>query len=407
MKYHSIDNDLIKNYLIHADQNNDVIKKDLIDWHLALNKGDDEECTIKAKNLIKSFVDESISFLGVNTNNSKQDLFHIYGSLENILRIAVFLRKEERIRDHLNHTIRNILFSTYLMNNVWRINDVKMRNKLILACAFHDIAYPIEKLKKVAKQIINSTLGNLINSDGKIDINISDPDKLLELIDFVGKNFESDSFSDEQKAKINILYRFTIIPAIADKGIFETKHCLSSTVIFLRYLYDYSDIGKSILRDNLDDILDICFAISYHDRERDISQLPQLPEIVKILRATDELQEWDRDTSDYSYCLDALLDIEHGTLIHFKMKDKANEPHKECDPYLSISDKISGIYKCLNNVTLRFEFPLGKLNVKELETKLKKKFKNKIKIRFSNYEASNQYNIINMQIINNNIIFSC
>ena len=49
MKYHNIDNELIKNFLIHVDQSDEKIKSHLIDWHLALNKGDEEDCIEKAK----------------------------------------------------------------------------------------------------------------------------------------------------------------------------------------------------------------------------------------------------------------------------------------------------------------------------------------------------------------------
>lgn len=412
MKYHNIDNELIKNFLIHVDQSDEKIKSHLIDWHLALNKGDEEDCIEKAKNLIKTFVDGSITFLGINPNASEQELFSIYGSLENILRIAVFLRDGERIRDHLNHTIRNILFSIYIMNNVWKINDIHLRNKLIIACAFHDIAYPIEKLKKVAKKIIDSTLEKLINSNGKIDINISNTSKLLELIDFIGNNFERENITKDQITNINVLYCKTIIPAIADKGIFETKHCLSSTVIFLRYLYDYSDIGRSILRDNFEDILDICFAISYHDRERDIFELSQFPEMAKILRVTDELQEWDRDSLDYSYCFDASLNTPKDYLIEFDMKDKLKDPNKECSPYLSIRDKIRGLANCVNNIRVRFKFPDNRVNIEEIKDKLRKYFskegndKRKIKLKFSSYNKGEKCNVIDLEINDNNILLS-
>ena len=152
MRYHNIDNELIKNFLIHIDNSDEKIKSNLIDWHLSLNNGDDNDCAIKAKELIRSFVEECFPVIGVTLSESKQDLFNIYASLETILRIAVFLREEQRIRDHLNHTIRDILFSTYLMDNVWNIKDNKLRKKLILACAFHDIAYPIEKLNNTGIQ---------------------------------------------------------------------------------------------------------------------------------------------------------------------------------------------------------------------------------------------------------------
>lgn len=410
MKYHNIDNDLIKNFLIHIDNSDEKIKENLIDWHLALNKGDDDDCANKAKELIKSFVEECFPIIGVTLSEDKQDLFRIYASLENILRIASFLREKERIRDHLNHTIRNILFSAYLMDNVWNIRDVKMRKKLILACAFHDIAYPIEKLKKVAKQIIDSTLGNLINSEGRIDINISEPDKLLELIDFVGNDFEITNIESSSnlllKKNINTLYRHTIIPAIADKGIFETEHCRSSTVILLRYLLDYSGFGKHVIRNNIENILEICFAISYHDRQRLLNELDTIPDIVKILRVTDELQEWDRDSLEYSYCSDVTITTKNHALLTFKMKDKTKGDNLKCNAYCSIRDKIRGIHGCIENITLKFIFPEDRLIVEEskdekdekgLKTKLNEYFsksKSIIKINEVPFEKGIKYNSV-------------
>jgi hypothetical protein len=404
MKYHDIDNELIKNFLIHIDNSDQKIKSDLIDWHLALNKGDDNDCAIKAKQLIKSFVEECFPIIGVTLSEDKQDLFDIYASLENILRIAVFLREEQRIRDHLNHTIRNILFSTYLMDNIWNIKDARTRKKLILACAFHDIAYPIEKLKKVANQIINTTLGDLINSNGKIDINISDPDKLLELLDFVGNNFcieNSNILTDSLQSKIDTLYKNTIIPAIADKGIFETEHCRSSTVILLRYLIDYLDYGKKVIKNHIEDVLDICFAISYHDRFRVLKEMKNIPDIVKILRVTDELQEWDRDSLDYSYCKDVTLgDFKHN-LLSFKMKDKDNGENRECDAFFTIKDKIRGIIGCLSFLKIQFVFPDGRLDIKDLSDRLEnyfKKEKSPVKIILEGFDEKMKYSTVNLTI---------
>jgi len=425
MKYHDIDNELIKNFLIHIDNNDDKIKEHLIDWHLALNKGDDDDCADKAKKLIKSFVEVSFPVIGVTLSKGKQDLFKIYAALENILRIASFLREKQRIRDHLNHTIRNILFSAYLVDNVWneketkQDRDPKHRQKLILACAFHDIAYPIEKLKKVAKQIIDTTLGDLINTDGKIDINISDPDKLLELIDFVGNDFDlelkrNNKFVSPQKkflsGQIDALYLNTIVPAIADKGIFETEHSRSSTIILLRYLLDYSEYGKQIIKNYVNDILDICFSISYHDRHRNLSELNDIPEIVKILRVTDELQEWDRDSLEYSYCSDVTLCNNDNALLSFQMKDKVkmgvDDDDFKCDPFLTIRDKIKGLHGCVDEIALNFNFPDNRLDPKTLSKKITNHFKKSKPKKVFSFEFKNeiQYNTVNVSIKNNNIL---
>lgn len=363
MKYHDIDNELIKYFLINNHSTiNEIIKKDVIDWHLALHSQNEKLCRKYAINLVNNLIKENISFLGLNTNLSNEELFKIYEPLENILRITTSLRNDERIRDHLNHIIRNIIFTSYISNYLRFENTNNNLNKLIIACAFHDIAYPIEKLKKVAKNIIDSTLGELISSQGKIDIYINNPEKLLEFLDFWANELYQ-KLSTEEKVKNSILYRFTLIPAIAGQGIFESKHCYSSSYIFLRYLYDSHNQDKNIFKNHFSDIIDICLAISYHDRDRNLKELNDISnynEIIKILRFVDEIQEWDRDDIEYSYYEDVKISSGSGLCFEFYMKnrEKGKTDNLQCNPFHVIKDKITGICKLFNSeIKLSFIFP--------------------------------------------------
>lgn len=357
MKYHSIDNYLVKQFLLKNPNISESIKSSLIDWHLALNRGDENDTREKALDFIKILTAKHIGLLNADPDFATE-VIEIFDPLEKLLKIAISIKKNIRIRDHLNHTLRNVLFADYLIhirnNEDIDENDI---GKLALSTIFHDFAYPIQKIKDVAHNIIKGTLGTFLNSQGKISISIEDPDNLLTLLDYYGSlSKNNDSFGLETKKGIDKLYKLILFPAIAGKGLFEAPHCISSCVLLLNLVQKLT-----LTEHKLKNLLEICFAIAYHDRERNMNELESITTSIAFLRIADELQEWDRDQIEFSFIDDVKVENESGLYLSFFMKNRFIKGTIElCDPNITLKDKIIGIFPVRNHlpIILEFNFPI-------------------------------------------------
>lgn len=144
------------------------------------------------------------------------------------------------------------------------------------------------------------------------------------------------------KRKVTHIYVEIVCKAIAGKGLFDASHAISSVVLFLRPIIKHWRNSETYQDLNFQKIADVCLAMSYHDRKKDPKLLPfQIPDILKIMRITDELQEWDRES--YSFIDDVRLcnDVSAVVSVEYKMKNRSVE--EQCKGEITITDKILGI----------------------------------------------------------------
>ncbi len=388
-KRHKIDNELILHFLKTNNFNNSI-QQSLLDWYALLNNKDYKQNRDKAIEFIKGIAEDVFG----EVEFSKQDknkLINVFEPLETILRTAQSLntRKKINIRDHLSHTIRVILFSNYLFTDYYKIKEDESRQKRVvfIAAIFHDLAYPIEKIKEIGNNLSKGAFKKLLNSSGEIEFTLDNPKDLLDLIDFWGslpsaleeeyRNSKKDSSAyqaekERCKNKIKHIYKEIIMPAIAGKGLFNAKHNLSSVVLFLRPILNEWRNSNTYLRKKIETICDICLAIAYHDRSLDISNFNKIeyktdiPLAVKILRIADELQEWDRTRKEDSFTDDVSFgkSPEIFSLNYLQRnKEVINDGKKEIEVsnfcYFLI-DKIDGLLPIINQNSLQLHFKLPK-----------------------------------------------
>lgn len=378
-----IDNELILHFLDHNPVNTSI-RKNLLDWYALLGEKDFKKNRDKAIEFIRDFAKEVLVQIDFS-DEDKDKLINVFEPLETILRTAQSLNLKSNVRDHLSHTVRVILFANYLFYEYFKISqdEAKVKREIFIAAIFHDMAYPIEKIKEIGNNLSEGTFKDLLNSKGKIDFNLNRPNDLLDLIDFWGslpKRIEEEyqsmieraSAENKQKLqkqkeeicrKIIHIYKEIFIPAIAGQGLFNAKHNLSSVVLFLRPILKEWKDSTAYLNKKIESICDICLAIAYHDRSMVIDNFNNelyktpIPVIVKMLRIADELQEWDRTRKEESFTESVLLDKTSDLLqIHFSQKDADK---KSCNPYYFIPDKIDGLLPIINGnpLLVTFEMP--------------------------------------------------
>lgn len=382
---HDIDTKLV-NFFVTERHFDDEINESLLNWYSSLGDKDHQS----TRNLAIDFL-KKISLKVLNEIDyplrERERLISTFEPLEALLRTALALKtqdsKSNNVRDHLSHTIRNVLFTNYLLKRYYPENNSSLRLQVIIAAIFHDIAYPLEKIKKVASKLGSATFKDLLNSKGKIEIELNNPDDLLEILNYIGllknrldndinkinKEVTLSSSNEEiynEKIKIEYtlnklehVYTEIICKAIAGIGLFDASHSISSVVMFLRPIIMYWKESKEYHEMNLDSILDICLAMTYHDRENLIEKIDfEVPLIVRIMRISDELQEWDRESN--SYIKDVSIQNDTSSILSLKMLMKDKSIKDVCKPYLFIPDKIKGLFPIVNDgekIKIDFEFP--------------------------------------------------
>jgi HD superfamily phosphohydrolase len=432
-----IDNELILHFL-NSNKFNYSIQKSLLDWYALLEEKDFKKNRDKAIEFIKGIAEDVFGEVEFSKTD-KDKLISVFEPLETILRTAQSLNTEKKVnlRDHLSHTIRVLLFANYLFTEYYKIkeDENKLKREIFIAAIFHDLAYPLEKIKAIGYNLSEGTFKELLNSSGKIEFSLNKPKDLLDLLDFWGSlpNRLDKEYGDESKLKnveiieknssknkIKHIYKEIIIPAIAGQGLFNTKHNLSSVVLFLRpILKDWKD-SKPYLRKKIDTICDICLAIAYHDRSLSISNFDkeeyksEIPLAVKILRIADELQEWDRTQKKESFTEDASLGKSPEIFnINFLQKDKeitieGKSDKKECNPCFFIPDKLEGLLPIINHNSLLLEFKLPlprkiidfktkiKVNGNEEDANLERVLKTKFKVIGKIEDENQQVDVIRL-----------
>lgn len=372
---HNIDTELV-NFFISKKDYDSCINMALLEWYGSLDDKEHEKTREKAIFFLASLSKEVLNVIDYPTEE-REKLVGIFEPLEKLLRIAISLKdfengKAETIRDHLSHTVRNVIFTNYLLSQ-YRLNSISsLRNQIFIASIFHDLAYPIEKIKKVAKKLGDATFRQLLNSAGKVEIELNNSDDLLQMLNFFGEIRDNliekkNKYIDQRKpiekielsiAKIEHIYKFIINPAIASQGLFDSSHSISSVVLFLRPIIKYWKDSKAYYDINFDTISDICLSMAYHDRKNDPNEISfEIPEILKIMRITDELQEWDRERLTYIEDVKLVTDTSSVLSLKIIMKDK--NINDKCRPEKVIPDKIIGILPVIKNECIKvyFTFP--------------------------------------------------
>lgn len=394
-KRHDIDNELIIHFLENSCYDRSI-QKSLLDWYALLEEKDYKQNRDKAIAFIKGIAEYVL--MEVEFPSAEKDrLIGVFEPLETILRTAQSLNvgKKEKLRDHLSHTIRVLLLSEYLLEKFYKISkgESKQKREVFIAAIFHDMAYPIEKIKKVGESLSEGTFKELLNSNGKIEFSLNDPKALLELMNFWGslpseleKEYEiackalqgkgqADAARDKEKEgketikKIKHVYTEILVPAIAGQGLFNVKHNLSSVVLFLQPIYNDWKGSRTYLNKKIDTICNVCLAIAYHDRDLPLSNFKKyemdIPLGVKVLRIADELQEWDRLREKESYTQEVTFgESPEEFCVEFKQKDSETELDKvPCNPCYFIPDKIAGLLSVIennNSLSLKYILPEAK-----------------------------------------------
>jgi hypothetical protein len=385
---HNIDTKLV-NFFISENNFEELINTSLIEWYGALDDKDHQNTRNKAIRFLSALSNEVLSVIDYPSDERK-NLIGIFEPLERLLRTAISLKdfgpeEPEKIRDHLSHTVRIVLFANYLLSQYKLGNKSNLIKQLFVAAIFHDIAYPLEKLKKVAKKLGDATFKELLNSSGKIDIELDNPDDLLEMLNFFGelvnkldykrKELEAtkkriyDNETNENikkefiklknlKYKLIHIYKEIVCPAIAGQGLFDSSHSISSIVLFLRPIIKHWKDSDTYQALNFETIADICLAMAYHDRNNNPRNFNiEIPNILRIMRIADELQEWDREFD--SYIKDVEIENDPSQVLSIKITMKNKDKKDICRPEMVIPHKIKGILPVVQNgsIKVKFEFP--------------------------------------------------
>ena len=367
-----IDNKLILDF-IRENKYDNSIEEGIVKWYALLGDKDFEKGRMQAIKVLQSIAKEAL--LEINfPDKEKENLVTVFNPLESILRTALSLNSNQeknniKVRDHLNHSIRNLLFASFLIKYFHTdVNSIQqLKRQICIAAIFHDIGYPIQKLKKIGNNLKDGAFRDLLNSSGKIDFILDKPDDLLEIMDFFGKlanNLEINGpeiDKDRLLKKIKHIYQRIITPAIAGQGLFNSPHNLSSVILFLRPILKNWKESQIYLQMKIETICDICLAIAYHDRDMPFENFEiynsDIPLITKIIRIADELQEWDRVRCEESFVKDVEIDTSNTNFsITFIMKNSSLIP---CDPLKFIPDKILGLAPIIDSdiVILTIVFP--------------------------------------------------
>ncbi len=417
---HQIDTKLVT-FFISENKFDTEINEALINWYTSLEDKNHQNSRKSAIEFLKILSRKVLTEIDYPLNE-REKLVKIFDPLELVLRTALSIKQpgegQHYVRDHLSHTVRNVLFTNFLLKKYDPENYSSLRMQLFITAIFHDLAYPIEKIKAVAKKIGGSTFTELLNSKGEIEIELENPHDLLEVLNYFGKLIgdlikEQEHADDDLKEKLQIrvkkielIYRKIVSEAIAGKGLFDASHSISSVVLFLMPIIKYWQNSRSYHEINLDSIADICLAMAYHDRINLVQEITEfkIPLILKVMRLADELQEWDRESD--SFILDATIEKDISAVLSFKliMRDKTkSEENNECKAEYFLPDKINGILPIVTDdekIKLYIEFP-RKIDKDKVVARFEKKVAEpfaagpiKLNYEFTGHEKGNKIEIV-------------
>ncbi len=407
-----IDNFLLIEYLSKNPNLDKDITIPLTKWFASLKGYDSEKIRKNAKDFLENLAQKSLAELHLPELDQNK-LVKIFEPLEKVFKVASSLNEKDRIRDHLSHTVRNFLLANYILEKYEPQHRDKEFRLLSVATIFHDIAYPIQQFKKVAKKLTDSTIKEYLNSTGNLDFEIEEPENLLDILDIWGNLMKINNGNLDKKIlyKVEYTYKNIINPTIAGSGIFDAPHCKSSVVLFLRPIINQWKNNETYWQSKVDEICDICINMAFHDRKMfpNFNGSFNLSKFGKALRIADELQEWERDEINLSFVKNAKIitgNTDWFLEIFYELKDSIDSKGKiiKCDPIYQIKDKILGLYPICTGENIKLSFSLPNrieqtvkvkniVNNKEVEEE--KAFAEYIMEEFSNANL-NLFNIANI-----------
>lgn len=381
---------------VHGIENN----KYLLDWFAALEMGSESERRNRARKFLELSAYKLAQDMGVSDNRRKK-LVDTFEPLDRIFVSALSLgQKGEHIREHLSHTIRNYLFSHYILDRLGNKDSDRNHKLLGLATIFHDLAYPIEKFKNAAHKLGSAFFKDFLDTKGSFEFELTETENFLTVLDFVGSS---------EIPQFEYLYKWVVAPAIAGVGLFDSPHNLSSSAMFIRSIFEKWGNHNTFWEGKKNDIAEICMAITFHDRKMNPLALPvevTFSEVAKALRIADELQEWGRDDDENSYVSGVEID-EHpspDTLLSLTITLKNISDDKKCEPDRFMADKIAGLLPAIGNgekLVFILKFPVESIKPATIPTKenILKAYENNVFDTFLNEKTRMHVADINKKII--------
>ncbi|MBI4767032.1 MAG: hypothetical protein HY787_20995 [Deltaproteobacteria bacterium] len=204
----------------------------------------------------------------------------------------------------------------------------------------------MEKIKEAAKQI--EVLPRFLCTEHKQEFEIVGADKLLGVLHTIG-SLRNDQYKD--------IYQLMLCPAVAGKGLYDTRHNLASVVMFLFPIVQQKQMDSRFWESKASVLGVICEAIAYHDRQM-MPPLLKMHDVSRCLRIADELQEWERGPGKGSYFdqTEIVEDTEHWIEILFKLRGD-----KDFDPVRLVADKLLGLTPVVGSRAIKVTLELPRL----------------------------------------------
>ena len=373
---HDIDTFLLTKYFQNSQKTDQVISDALLKWFGALSSENGDVTRKAASSFLQELAQVHLRELHLPEEPQK-GLIKIFEPLENIFRLALSLSEKGKMRDHLSHTIRNYLLSHFILFKINRPFNSHVFKILTIASIFHDISYPIEKFKSGTKEISDKLFKEYLDSRGVLDWELTNSANLLEILDIIGKS---------EHEGLQYIFKNIVAPAIAGEGLFNSPHCQSSVVLFLRHIINDWKRSASYWKTKSDEISNICLAMAFHDRK----MFPKLDiwekeavDAIRALRIADELQEWGRDDEDLSFVNNVKV-VESGKqdiFLHLEFLLKNRKDRLPFKPSNFIGDKLVGLIPVIDSEKIIITFKLPEATESGFQKSL---FDHVVKTKFFN-----------------------
>lgn len=336
-------------FLYHARQNSKMASEDkqeeaLLSW---LCSKDDEIKRGWAREFMTLMIAESLSKI-VEDQEAYTNLMQLFPDLERVFRLAISIESPgSAMRDHLYHTIRDFLLGDFVLKKLKNKIDSDLLRRFAIATLFHDVAYPIEKVKLAADKI--QMLPKFLKTTHKQEFKISGANDLLKILHVIG-NLDNEYYKT--------IYTQMLCPAIAGRGMYDIHHNLSSVVMFLYPIVCQRRQDNEYWKRRSADLKDICFAIAFHDRK--MWPIEPIGEIARALRISDELQEWNRSTGSIAFFDDVQIKDGEGILFEMEFKVNINDDDDKFKYEIMIADKLIGLVPVCEKEIIKLTFILSK-----------------------------------------------
>ena len=295
-----------------------------------------------------NFMIEDALIETVEDDQAHRNLIDLFADLEKVFRLAISIESPHvAIRDHLNHTIRDFLLGEFILRKLQPKVELHPLQRFIIATLFHDVAYPVEKVKLAAEKI--QLLPKFLKTQHRQEFEIMGSHDLLNILHVIGSlDFEP----------YKTIYQQMLCPAIAGKGMYEIRHNLSSVVMFLYPIVCQKQDDALYWQRQKEALGAICFAIAFHDRK----MWPTVPigQIARALRIADELQEWDRSSGGFAYFNSIRIKDSNGILFEMDFDIKVGSNDSNFKHEVMVADKLIGLVPACDEKKIKLTFVFSK-----------------------------------------------